>query len=180
MRRDLDSIIRGCKKGNIKSQAHLYKDFAPTLYAICLRYCGHTPDAEDCLHDGFMKIFESINKYSGNGSFEGWLKRLMVNFCIDRHRRRIKMDLIDEMPMELADTLEEELPEDHTQLLELISDLPPKYRAVFNMYAIEDYSHKEIAKEFNIAESTSRSNYLRAKQIISRKVAELQQHGRSV
>ncbi len=176
MRENLNDIIEGCKIEDRVAQANLYKRFAPALYAICLRYCSHTQDAEDCLHDGFMKIFSQIRKYKNNVPFEGWIKRLMINFCIDKYRRRVMMESIDESHFEGYETEDDDFGADEDMLLEALSVLPPRYRAIFNLFAIENYSHKEIAEEFNIAESTSRSNYLRAKRIVSKKMTELHHH----
>lgn len=163
MRRDIDSIIQGCKKENRKAQAALYQQFAPILFAVCLRYCAQRSDAEDCLHDGFMKIYDKIKSYEGRGSFEGWLKRIMVNVCLDSFRKQKDIFVFEHH--EVEEEVEEVNLGDYEaqELMQAFKNLPPQYRAVFNLYAIENRSHKEIAEEFNISESTSRSNYLRAK-----------------
>lgn len=102
----------------------------------------------------------------------------MINFSIDRYRQKINIETIEDKNIEIIDNEDEIIPEDENILLKALSILPPRYRAIFNLYAIEDFSHKEIAEKFNIAESTSRSNYLRAKKILSKKIAELQHHAR--
>lgn len=175
--RELVKVIKGCKKGNSNAQASLYNRFAPTLYAVCLRYCANTYDAEDCLHDGFIKIFSKLDSYNGNGSFEGWIKRIMVNICIDKYRNRYEfVPLNDSQKEEDVDvTL---INDDEQFLIEAIQSLPPKYRAVFNLYAIENLKHKEIAQQLQISEGTSRSNYLRAKKILIEKISYLKKDGR--
>lgn len=163
LRRDIDSIIQGCKDEHRKAQAALYQEYAPVLFAVCLRYCAQRSDAEDCLHDGFMKIYDRIKSYQGKGSFEGWLKRVMVNVCLDKLRKQKDIFVYEEVEVE-DETKEVDLGDyEATQLMQAMNKLPSQYRAVFNLYAIEQMSHKEIAQEFNIAVSTSRSNYLRAK-----------------
>ena len=163
MRRATDSIIEGCKDENRNAQAALYKQYAPKLYAVCLRYCAQKSDAEDCLHDAFMKIYDQVKHYKGKGSFEGWLRRITVNVCIDMYRKQ--KFVFNDKDIEIAEK-EEALDwerYDAKQVISALEHLSPQYRAVFNLYAVENLSHKEIAEEFEISESTSRSNYLRAR-----------------
>ena len=178
--KELNHVIKGCVNNDRTAQAELYNHFASTLYAICLRYCAHKHDAEDCLHDGFVKVFSKIGSYGGNGSFEGWMKRIIINICIDKYRKSFEFVTLED------ENLEEEEPDvnmvndDEKYLIEAIQALPPKYRAVFNLYAIEDLKHKEIAEKLGISEGTSRSNYLRAKKILVEKISYLKSDGRQV
>ena len=170
----LNEIIEGCKRRERQAQKKLYEMFSPKLYAIAIRYVGNSDDAKDLLHDGFIKIFDKINKYNYSGSFEGWIRQVFVNFVLDFLKKKKTVEYNDDIRSEhyneLIDenfyTLEEsEMSKLKAEiLLKMIEKLPPKYRVVFNLYAIEGYSHKEIANYLGISENTSKSNYSRAKQ----------------
>lgn len=167
-------LISGCKSGKRDSQRILYEKYSRTMYAICLRYSTSAEAAQDLLHDGFIKVFSVIESYSGKGSFEGWLKRVFINFALENIRRDKSIfvnDDIDNLPEMSdgdvdsdADNISEDV------LMNMIQDLPQGYRMVFNLYAIEDLSHKEIAERLGIAEGTSRSQYIRARQLLQEKV----------
>ncbi len=178
----LHNIIEGCKRKEREAQRELYEMFSPKLYAIALRYTGNSDDAKDLLHDGFIKIFDKIDKYNYSGSFEGWVRQVFVNFVIDFLKKKKTVEYNDDIRSEnyneLVDenfyTLEEsEMSQLKAEiLLKMIEKLPPKYRAVFNLYAIEGYSHKEIATYLGISENTSKSNYSRAKQKLREMIEE--------
>ena len=150
----------------------LYKTYAKKVYPICLRYSHNTQEAEDNLQDGFITIFKKIKTYKGDGSFEGWLKRIFVNQCLNNIRKSKKI-INDEISDEIPDDNEDEIIKIETDtILELIQDLPTQYRLVFNLYILDNYSHKEISKELSISTNTSKSNLSRAKHILKEKLKE--------
>jgi len=168
----LEDIIKGCKKGNRNSFSMLYKTYAKKVYPICLRYSHNMQEAEDNLQDGFITIFKKIKTYKGDGSFEGWLKRIFVNQCLNNIRKSKKI-INDEISDEIPDDNEDEIIKIETDtILELIQDLPTQYRLVFNLYILDNYSHKEISKELSISTNTSKSNLSRAKYILKEKLKE--------
>ncbi len=174
---DLPEIIKKCKAYDKKAQKELYDVFSPVLYGICLRYGNSKSEAEDILQEGFVKILTKINDFKDKGSFEGWMKRIMVNTAITHyHKNKKHNELYD------IDTIKETDSEhfvfddnDFTQeeLMSVINNLPEGYRIIFNMYAIEGYKHKEIAEQLNISHNTSKSQYLRAKEKIRKSLEEL-------
>ena len=171
---EIREIIKGCLEGSRRDQELLYRRNASKLYALCLRYSGNDDEAKDILQEGFIKIFENLRNYKFEGSFEGWMRRITVNTALEKYRSRnnlYKVEDIDQIP----ETDSEPDGEDYTgleagDLLGIIRELPPKYRMVFNLYAIEGYSHKEISKMVNISEGTSKSNLSRARIILQRRV----------
>ena len=172
MENSLEDIIKGCKKGNRNSFSMLYKTYAKKVYPICLRYSHNTQEAEDNLQDGFITIFKKIKTYKGDGSFEGWLKRIFVNQCLNNIRKS-KNIINNEISDEIPDDNEDEIIKIETDtILELIQDLPTQYRLVFNLYILDNYSHKEISKELSISTNTSKSNLSRAKHILKEKLKE--------
>lgn len=172
-----EQIIAGCKKNDRIAQKALYEKYSRLLFGICLRYCTDSASAEDLLQDGFIKVFSSIHGFEGKGSFEGWLKRIFINLALENIRKDKKIiQLTDDIQnfSDAQDLTDDEnigmIPEN--ELLNMIQELPKGYAAVFNLYAIEEYSHKEISELLNINESTSRSQYVRARQILQQKVKE--------
>lgn len=144
--------------------------------SVCLRYADNREMAEDFLQDGFIKVFSSIRSYSYEGSFEGWMRRIFVNTALEALRKndllRNGVELNALEPQQEADySAVEKISAD--ELMELIAQLPPGFRTVFNMFAIEGYSHREIAETLNINESTSRSQYTRAKRLLQKWIKEL-------
>lgn len=167
-------LIEGCKKGKRECQKHLYDRYARIMYGICLRYMSDADSAQDLLQDGFVKIFSAINSYSGIGSFEGWMKRIFINMALQNLRKE-KLYINSDDFQNVPDIIDEDddaslISED--ELLEMIQELPQGYKMVFNLYAIENMSHKEIAQMLDIAEGTSRSQYIRARQILQAKVLD--------
>jgi RNA polymerase sigma-70 factor (ECF subfamily) len=164
-----EEIIAACRKGDARAQKLLFNKFGPKLYAVCNRYSRSEEAAQDMLQDGFVKIFEKLVSYKGEGSFEGWMRRIMVNTCLDEIRRSKKhlnnVD-IDDYSYSLSnyETVLDELAAQ--DLLKILQVLPVGYRTVFNLYVIEGYSHKEIAEELEITVSTSKSQFSRAKAIL--------------
>lgn len=163
-----------CAEGDAVAQKILYERYSGHLYGVCLRYASDKEEAQDLLHDTFIKIYANIGKFSfrGDGSLKGWLTRVAVNMAIGRIRTESRMQGVD-LPEELAqeepsETLLEHLPSN--VLIQFIEELPPGYRAVFNLYVFENLSHKEIAKILGINEKSSSSQFLRARTSIAKKI----------
>ena len=171
---EIKNIINGCLNGNRRDQELLYRRHAPKLYAVCLQYSGNDEEARDILQEGFIKIFENLTHYKHEGSFEGWMRRIIVNTALERFRSRhnlYRVDDIDQIPEPDAEPDNEDYSGlEAVDLMEIIRELPPKYRMVFNLFAIEGYSHKEISQMVNISEGTSKSNLARARIILQRRV----------
>lgn len=167
-------LIRGCLSGDTRMQEALYKRFAPKMYAVCLRYSNNADDAQDLLQEGFVKIFKNLDRFRAEGSFEGWVRRVFVNTSIEHYRKKVNLTstsereeaMIEDGSVNALDKLAEK------DIIVLVQNLSPGYRAVFNMYAIEGYSHKEIGTVLGISEGTSKSQLARAKGILQKKVAE--------
>jgi len=168
---ELNKIIRGCQRGDPLAQRELYDKFKAGMFGICLRYSDNYDDPNDVLQEGFIKVFQKIHQFSFKGAFEGWIRKIMVNTAFEKYRRQVIMSPVEE---NLPDTPDEsfEAPFDISvqELLKYIQELSPRYRLVFNMYAIEGHSHKEIAEILNISEGTSKSNLSRARVILKEKV----------
>ena len=170
------SLIAGCIKGNQMAQKALFDSFSPKFFALCLRYMNSKYDAEDVLQEGMVKIFTKLPEYQGKGSFEGWMRRIIVNTCLDQIRKnqKLKMDVsIDKEEYKLsmnANILENM---SANELIEEIKKMPPGYRVVFNMFAIEGYSHQEIAEKLGVKESTSKSQYLRARAYLKERIEKI-------
>lgn len=172
---DLKIVIEKCKKGDRKAQHTLYNLFKDKLYALCLKYCKSRDEAQDNLQDSFITIFQKIDSYSGKGSFEGWLKRITINKAIDRYKREPYLEPIDNYHVAAEDTTIDEK-ETHITLqvmLSLIQELPDRYRLVFNLYEMDNYSHNEISEILGVSEGTSKSNLHRAKVILKHKITAL-------
>lgn len=161
-------LIEGCRRGDRKMQHELYNRFAPKMYGVCLRYASNAEEAEDILQEGFIKIFNKIGSYRGDGSFEGWIRRIFVNTAIEHYRKKIYLQPITETEentvegkyLSVLDSLAEK------DIIQLVQQLSPGYRTVFNMYVVEGYSHKQIAEILGISEGTSKSQLSRAKLIL--------------
>jgi RNA polymerase sigma factor (sigma-70 family) len=171
------ALVKNCIEGNQLSQRKLFEMYAPKMMGVCLRYTKDVARAEDVMQDGFIKVFTKLEKFSGQGSLEGWIRRIMVNTALDHLRKdskftaNISMDDVDykvEFDGQILSSLMEE------DLLKLIREMPDGYRTVFNMFAIEGYSHKEIAERLEISENTSKSQYSRAKAHLRQKLEELE------
>ncbi len=168
----LDNIIKGCQEGNPRAQRELYLRFKDRMYGICLRYAGNRDDAQDIVHDGFVKIYQKIVQFRFEGSFEGWMRRIMVNTALEKYRMHCQVINIGDSTREIEKTNFVEILCDISvqELMKFVQELSPKYRLVFNLYAIEGYSHKEISEQLDISEGTSKSNLSRARAILQDKV----------
>ncbi len=171
-------IIAGCKEQKREAQRMLYEKYARTMYSICLRYSSDQDSAQDLLQDGFIKVFANISSFQERGSFEGWLKRIFINLALENLRKKKTIiqssDDLQNLPEVVDDSTEdsEMYKISETELLKMVQELPRGYSAVFNLYAIENYSHREIAEMMGISEGTSRSQYVRARQILQSRVKE--------
>lgn len=167
-----------CQQGDMRARHTLYERYGGLLMAICLRYIGDRETAEDILHDGFLRIFQSIKQFSyqGEGSLKAWLSRVMVNEALGYLRKKntqVQQEvLMTEIP-DVPDTDDSELDDiPRSVLMKFISELPDGYRTVFNLYVFEDKSHKEIASLLGITEHTSSSQFYRAKSLLIKKINE--------
>jgi RNA polymerase sigma-70 factor (ECF subfamily) len=155
-------------RGDRKMQQELYKRFAPKMYGVCLRYAGSAEEAEDILQEGFIKVFHKIGSFRREGSFEGWIRRIFVNTAIEHFRKKTYLQPITEYEEDTVEgkylTVLDNLAE--KDIIQLVQQLSPGYRTVFNMYVIEGYSHKQIAEALGISEGTSKSQLSRAKLIL--------------
>ncbi len=166
----LEQLIINCKKNDAKAQSQLYKLFSGTLFSLCLKYSKSHAEAEDVLQDAFITVFKKINQFENKGSFEGWIKRVTINTALQRYRSQGVYQIINEERIEDVVVEVEEDNIDIDYLLGLIQGLPNRYRLVFNLYALDDYSHKEIAGMLNISVGTSKSNLARARMILKEKI----------
>ncbi|MFN5325075.1 MAG: RNA polymerase sigma factor [Bacteroidota bacterium] len=158
-------LIEGCIRNHPAAQEALFKRFSGKMLAVCCRYTANKSEAEDILQDGFIKVFQKLDLFRGDGSLEGWIKRIMVNTALDLLRRNKKL-IMNELGEEWEVADPGLKPGDSIQakdLMLLIQTLPNGFRTVFNLYAIEGYSHKEIGDLLGISESTSKSQYSRAR-----------------
>jgi RNA polymerase sigma-70 factor (ECF subfamily) len=177
---NVDEILIGCINKEKHSEDLLYARFAPIAYAICLRYASNTDDAKDIFQEAFVKVYIQIKNFNKQGSFEGWLKRIFVNTALDycRKNKNIQFTSFTE---KYETTFEEEINQNNIdipkeKLLELIRNLPDGYRLVFNLYAMEKYSHKQIAETLQIEEGTSKSQLFKARKILQKEIIKLQQN----
>ena len=163
---DDSTLVKECIKGNAKAQRLLFDKFSPKMLGVCLRYTKSQDEAEDALQEGFVKAFSKLNDFSNQGSLEGWIRRIMVNTSLDAIRKNTKF--IKDVPLDSVnyqignnDFIVEGL--NAEDLMKLINSMPEGYKVIFNMFAIEGYSHQEISTTLGISESTSKSQYMRAK-----------------
>lgn len=156
----------------MSAQTQVYQLFSDKLFAVCLKYSRNYEDAEDTLQDSFITIFSKIKQYKNTGSFEGWLKRITINTALQKYREITPIALVKEISdEEETDEIDLENPVfSATLLLEFIQKLPDRYRLVFNLYVLDNYSHKEIATLLKISEGTSKSNLSRARKILKEKL----------
>ena len=169
------ALVKNCLKGDPIAQRKLFEKFAPKMLGVCMRYAKSTEQAEDVLQDAFIKVFQKLSHFKEKGSLEGWIRRVVVNTSLDQIRKELKFK--DNVPMESVDyrleqnsfILEGLIAED---LLVLVNSMPDGYKTVFNLFAIEGFSHKEIALELNISVNTSKSQYSRARAFLKEKLEE--------
>lgn len=163
---DDTSLVIECVKGDSRAQRMLFERFSKKMLGVCMRYAKSTEQAEDVLQDGFIKVFSKLNDFKHDGSLEGWIRRIMVNTSLDQIRKENKLmgntslDNVDYKLQNNAFVLENLAAKD---LMKMVQSMPVGYKVVFNMFAIEGYSHKEISEHLGISENTSKSQYSRAR-----------------
>ena len=171
----LEQLVPACRRGERSAQRRMFEALAPKMMALCLRYTGDRPTAEDVLQDGFVTLFSRLDSYSGAGSFEGWARRIFVNTALMHLRRTDALKLSDDIAEARTLFSEEATPVQkmgYRELMGLIGKLPADARTVFNMYVIEGYSHKEIADALGFTEATSRSKLQRARMRLQEMIKE--------
>ena len=168
----MENIISGCLDGDRKSQEQLYKMFSSRMFGLCLQYSNDYDDARDILQEGFIKVFQKLDQFQHKGSFEGWVRRIMINTALEKYRSQLHLYPLTEKDVKTEEFIFEEIFEKlaASDLIKLVQELSPRYRMVFNMYAIEGYSHKEIGEILGISIGTSKSNLSRARSILQEKV----------
>lgn len=161
-----EDLVAACLSGNVQAQRSLFDRFSPLMLGVAIRYIGDKERAEDVLQDGFIKVFQNLKRFKNIGSLEGWIRRIIVNTALDQLRKdkKYQRDIqLDDSNFKIVQKSEAESNLQAEVLMEIIQQLPEGYRVVFNLFAIEGYSHKEIAEQLGISENTSKSQYSRAK-----------------
>ena len=165
----LENLIKQCQEKNRKAQEEIYLQFSPILFSICLRYADNYEDAQDVFQEGFVLIFNKIDQFRFEGSFEGWMKRIMVNLSLEKIKKNNRVSFEDYENQYIQEDEEEPQQDyDYQEILENVQNLPPQYKQVFNLYVFEEYSHQEIAELLCISIGTSKSNLSRARNILKR------------
>jgi len=169
---ELRAILEGCKRGDRRSQQWVFERYYRSMFGVCLRYISDQDAVQDVLQEGFLKVFSNIEGYTSKGSFEGWVRRIMVNTAIDsiRRKRALGWETGDDMTMEALESTDpapDEMDEEEhfsvQDVLQAMDQLTPMYRAVFNLYVFENLGHQEIADELGISIGTSKSNLAKAR-----------------
>lgn len=168
-----------CKRGDRKAQKAVYDLLAPKMFPLCIRYMGERAMAEDILQEGFVTLFSRIGSYKGEGSFEGWARKIFVNTALMHLRKKDALKMSDDL--DTARNLASDITSQtehigYKELMALITALPPGFRTVFNMYVIEGYSHKEIAQALGITEITSRTQLSRARTWLQNRIKEMKRN----
>ena len=169
----LEKLIKQCQNKNRKAQEEIYLQFSPVLFSICLRYAENYEDAQDVFQGGFIIIFNKIDQFKFQGSFEGWMKRIMVNLSLEKTKKKNLVsfeDYQDHIQTPQDDDYDFEEESNYQQLLATVQDLPIQYRQVFNLYVLDEYSHKEISDLLQISVGTSKSNLSRARNLLKQKL----------
>lgn len=175
---EVEQLIVKCKESDPKSQKRLYELFSGKMFALCLRYTGSPDDAQDILQNGFIKMFRKIRDFRSEGSFEGWLRRIMVTSSIEYYRKNKSLSAMQPIDEEVSRNTA-----DHVTVLDkmqadelgaLFSKLAPRYRTVLNMYAVEGYSHREIGEMLGISEGTSKSQLSRARELLKQMLSKME------
>ena len=176
IRHNIDDLMEGCKAGNRTMQEALYAQTSSKMLAVCMRYAKDQMEAEDVLQVGYIKVFQKVKDYRGDGSFEGWIRRIVVNTAIESYRKNLRaMNIVPiEDAYEQPSTGFDFSRLGMQDLLKLIQNLADGYRVVFNMYAIEGYSHKEIGETLGISEGASKSQLSRARAILKEQITKME------
>jgi RNA polymerase sigma factor (sigma-70 family) len=175
MHEELNQLIQECCKGNRQSQSRLYNYLAPKMFVVCQRYSKSREEAEEILHEGFVKMFEHLQQYKFAGAFEGWVRKIMVNCALQKFRKKTQLHAvvnIDDTSMQYSDNENISAQLSAKELLLLVQKLPPAYQMVFNLYVFEGMKHREIAEMLGISEGTSKSNLSDARAILQKAVVK--------
>ena len=170
-------LIKRCLSGERKAQELLYKQFASKMFGVCLRYATDRMEAEDMLQNGFIKVFQKLHDFRGDGSFEGWVRRIMVHSSIEyyrKHHKTMQLVDIDDAANESSVSPIASANLEAKDLMAIIQQLSPGYRIVFNLYAIEGYSHREIAEIVGITEGASKSQLSRARTVLKEQLTKME------
>lgn len=170
-------LIEECRKGSKKAFRELYRKYASVMLGICARYSNNINDAEDILQEGFMKVFNKIGSFRSEGSFEGWIKRIMINTAINHYHKNLKHhhhvdinDIQEKLPDDEDEKIDPELPVSKDIILAIVQNMPEGYKFVFNMFVFEGYSHAEIAKKLGVSVNTSKTQLFKARQYLQKKI----------
>lgn len=167
-----DAILYGCRSGNLQAQQQLFERYSASLFGVCLRYARDRPEAQDILQEAFLVIFRDIRQFNGAGSLEGWLRKVTIRTALQHLRRRNPLRFAEDytaLPPQTFNILPDtDFQQEH--ILQLVQDLPTGYRCIFNLRCLEDFSYAEIAAELGIAESSARSQYTRACQLLRKRL----------
>lgn len=180
-------LVKKCIKGDLLSQKKLYELFAASMFVVCCRYAKDRMEAEDILQEAFMKVFAKIDTFKAEGPLGAWIRRIVVNTALNYIQRTNTLDITSDINDHILENAETDTPIDNKydfkELLRMIEKLAPRYRLVFNMCAIDGYSHKEIARELGISEGTSKSQYSRARALLMEMInnnEKIHSHGNSI
>lgn len=168
-----NELIQACINGDRYSQSQLYKLFAPKMFAVCLRYAKSREEAEEIVQEGFVQVFRSLKSFQHKGSFEGWIRKIMVYCCVKHYRSKTRLYSVISIESVNAEASSNEdglANLGKNELLKMVQALPPAYRMVFNLYVFEGMKHREIAEQLGISEGTSKSNFFDAKTILKRAI----------
>ncbi len=176
-----EELFVGCVNGETQAQGLLYEKYNKVLFSICMKYFKNEDESYDCLHDAFIHIFKKLNAMSIDNivNLEGWVRVVMRNYCLDVVRKKKKEMCFEDIEFFVSDFINDDSNDEftplisHNTLLDLVETLTPQFKKVFIMYAIDEKQHKDIAKELNISESTSKTNYHRARKILKKRLGEL-------
>ncbi len=173
-----EQIIEGCIAGNRKAQKLLFDKYAPSMLGLCMRYCRSTEEAEDVMQEAFVKVFTHIESFRKQGSFEGWIKRIMVNHALNQYHKNRKeyhqnIEDINENRILDQQELPTKVPYTQMEMLQAIRELPEGYGIVFNLYVFENYKHREIAEMLDISANTSKSQLSKARVFLQRNLVKI-------
>ena len=170
-------LIESCREGDRAAQKVLYERLAPRMFPVCIRYIGDREAAEDVLQDGFVTLFTRLDSYKGEGSFEGWARKIFVTTALMELRRKDALKMSDELDVVRgmkSETVSQLQNMGYKDLMNLITQLPPGFRTVFNLYAVEGFTHKDIGEMLGISETTSRTQLSRARAWLQNKIKEIE------
>ena len=172
MAEKLDILLKECKRGKSRSQEELYRRFASAMYGLCLQYASNEEDAQDIMQEGFIKVFAKLDQVKNPAALPGWIRRVMINTALEKYRSQVILQRVDEVREEHHEEAGNDAMDRLScdELVGLIQTLTPRYRVVFNLYAIEGFTHQEISEELGISIGTSKSNLSRARGVLQEKI----------